>query len=64
MTKGTDMTISTVLRTTLLLGVSLLVAGCEAIAGIFEAGFWVGAIIVLIIVGLIAWLVSKGRSRG
>jgi hypothetical protein len=58
------MKVSTVLRTTLLLGISLFVAGCEAIAGIFEAGFWVGAIIVLIIVGLIGWLFSRGRSRG
>jgi choline-glycine betaine transporter len=55
---------SIVLRTTLLLGISLFVAGCEAIAGIFRAGFWVGAIIVLIIIALIGWLVSRGRSRG
>jgi uncharacterized membrane protein YkvI len=48
-------------RTTVLLSASLLVAGCEAIADIFRAGFWVGAIIVLIIVGIIGWFISRGR---
>jgi hypothetical protein len=47
-------------QTTLILGLSLFVAGCEAIAGIFRAGFWVGAIIVLIVIGLI-FFVARGR---
>jgi uncharacterized membrane protein YkvI len=61
--KGTDMRITTIFRTTLLLTLSIFVAGCQAIADIFQAGFWVGAIIVLVIVGIIGWLVSRGRGR-
>jgi uncharacterized membrane protein YkvI len=61
--KGTDMRITTIFRTTLLLTVSLLVAGCQAIADIFQAGFWVGVVIVLIIVGIIGFIFSRGRGR-
>jgi hypothetical protein len=61
--KGTTMKTTTWLRTSLLLFVSLFFAGCDAIAGIFRAGFWVGAIIVIIVVGIIAWLVGKGRGK-
>ena len=34
---------------------------CDLIGGIFKAGMWVGIIIVVAVVGLILWLVSKGR---
>jgi hypothetical protein len=50
-----------VLAALLLLTVGL--AGCEAIADIFRAGFWVGAVGVIILVALVAWLVSRGRGR-
>jgi hypothetical protein len=56
------MRIATMTRTTLLLGMSLFVAGCEAIAGIFRAGFWVGAIIVLLIIGIVFWFIGRGRG--
>jgi hypothetical protein len=36
------------------------VSGCDAIAGIFRAGFWVGIILVLLILGLIGFFV-RGR---
>jgi hypothetical protein len=39
---------------------STFLAGCEAIAGIFRAGFWVGAVGVLIVIGLIFFLM-RGR---
>lgn len=41
-------------------------AGCEAIATIFEAGVWVGVIIVVIVLALIAGLVRMlgGGRRG
>jgi hypothetical protein len=50
-----------VLLTLLLMTFTL--TGCEVIADIFRAGFWVGAIGVIIVVALIAWLVSRGRGR-
>jgi hypothetical protein len=46
----------------LLFFASTFLAGCEAIAGIFRAGFWVGAIGVLLVIGLIFFFVSRGRG--
>jgi hypothetical protein len=48
---------------TLVLLTSLLFAGCEAIAGIFRAGVWTGVIIVIIIVAIIGFIVSRARGR-
>lgn len=45
----------------LLLILSLTLTGCEAIATIFEAGVWVGIIIVLVVLGLIGFVVSRVR---
>jgi hypothetical protein len=56
------MRMATLYRTTLVAFASLFMAGCEAIASIFQAGFWVGAIIVLIVIGIIGWFVSRGRG--
>lgn len=56
------MTLTSIYRTTLLLTVSLFIAGCEVIGGIFRAGFWVGAIIILVIIGIIAWFMRRGRG--
>jgi predicted lysophospholipase L1 biosynthesis ABC-type transport system permease subunit len=57
MIKG--MTLSSLYRTTLLLAVSLTVAGCEAIANIFQGGIVVGVIVVLLVLGVIAWVMRK-----
>ena len=35
---------------------------CEAIEGIFKAGVWVGVIIVVGVIGLIIWLISRFRK--
>ena len=40
----------------------LTLSSCEAIAGIFKAGFWVGIIIVVVIVAIILWLVGKAKK--
>jgi len=32
---------------------------CEVIGDIFKAGIWVGVIIVVLVIALIIWLVSK-----
>ena len=37
-------------------------AGCEAIEGIFKAGMWVGALFVVLIVGVIAFVAAKIRG--
>jgi hypothetical protein len=36
--------------------------GCELAADIFKAGVWVGALLVIAIIGVIVWAVSRGRS--
>jgi len=43
----------------------LLMTSCSVIEGIFKAGVWTGILIVIIIVALIIWLISKlfGGSR-
>ncbi len=47
----------------LLLVVAVTLSSCQAIAGIFKAGVWVGIIIVVVIVALIFWLISRsGKS--
>jgi TRAP-type C4-dicarboxylate transport system permease large subunit len=35
-------------------------SSCEVIGGIFKAGVWVGVLIVVGIIGLIVYLVSRG----
>ena len=44
----------------LILMVSL--SSCQAIAGIFKAGVWVGIIIVVIIIAIVLWLISKMKK--
>ena len=36
--------------------------GCQLIGDIFKAGVWVGAILVIGIIGLVIWMFSKGGS--
>jgi len=36
--------------------------GCEAIASIFEAGVWVGVVLVLLVLGVIGFIVSRLRA--
>jgi len=40
-------------------------ASCDLIEGIFKAGVWTGIIVVVLVLALIIWLISKifgGRS--
>jgi energy-converting hydrogenase Eha subunit H len=41
-------------------GMSL--TGCEVAGDIFKAGVWVGVILVVGVIGLIVWMVSKARG--
>ena len=38
-----------------------MMTGCELAGDIFEAGMWVGIIVVVLVVGLILWLLRKIR---
>lgn len=37
-------------------------SSCEAIAGIFKAGLWVGIILVVVVVAVILWIINKFRK--
>jgi hypothetical protein len=52
-------------KTTLffLLSIAIVFSSCEAIAGIFKAGVWVGIIIVVVIIALVFWLISKAGKK-
>lgn len=45
----------------LLLASSFLLSGCEALGNIFQAGMWVGVIVVVLIIALVLWLIGKMR---
>ena len=40
----------------------LLFSGCEIIGDIFQAGMWVGVVLVVLVVGLVLWLIRKARG--
>ena len=40
---------------------SLTLAGCDVIGDIFQAGMWVGVILVVVVIVLIGWIVGKFR---
>ena len=52
---------SVTFRLFLILVLALTVSGCSLAEGIFKAGLWVGAIMVLLVVVLIVWIVRKAR---
>jgi hypothetical protein len=39
-----------------------ILAGCQVIGDIFKAGVWVGAILVILVIGGIAWLFMRASS--
>lgn len=41
---------------------AVALTGCELVGDIFEAGVWVGAILVIAIIGVIVWVVAKARG--
>ena len=45
-----------------LLSIIILFSGCSAVEGIFKAGVWVGILIVLVVIGLIVWLVTRANK--
>lgn len=49
-------------RFVLLLLSSVALAGCEVIGDIFQAGVWVGVVLVLLVIGIIVWLVTRSKA--
>lgn len=47
----------------LLAVLSFILPGCAVVGGIFKAGVWVGVLAVVIVVGLILFLVSRGSGK-
>lgn len=45
-----------------LLAMVMTVSSCQVVGGIFKAGMWVGIVIVVFVVGIILWLVGRGRK--
>lgn len=47
----------------LLLLIMTTTSSCQAITDIFKTGFWAGIIVVVVVVGLILWLVGRGKNN-
>jgi TRAP-type C4-dicarboxylate transport system permease large subunit len=41
---------------------TITLTGCELIGDIFKAGVWVGVILVILVIAVIFWVVSKSRA--
>ena len=39
--------------------VCTVLSSCELVEGIFKAGVWAGVIMVVVVIALVIWLVSK-----
>jgi hypothetical protein len=46
----------------ILLFSAMTLIGCEVVGDIFQAGVWVGVILVIGIIALIVWLVAKPKG--
>ena len=53
--------INSVIRILLIVLLAVSTAACELIANIFQAGVWVGVILVVLVLALIGFAVSKMR---
>lgn len=42
---------------------AIMLAGCDLVAGVFEAGIWTGVLLVVALLVLIIWAVSKTLTR-
>lgn len=48
-----------ILPLTLMTSTLMMLSSCSVIKGIFKAGVWTGILIVVVVVALIIWLISK-----
>ena len=49
-------------RVLLLLLLTLPVAGCDLVGGIFKAGFWTAVIVVVVVLALVGFVVRGRRG--
>jgi hypothetical protein len=49
-------------RLFLILLLAVAASGCDIIGGIFKAGVWIGALVVILVVVLVVWLLGKMRK--
>lgn len=47
----------------LLILMALGLSGCDPIGDVLEFGFWLGAILAVLIAGIAYWIVNKLRGR-
>ena len=40
-----------------------MLSSCEAIGGIFKAGVWAGVLLVVVVIGLIIFIISKVAGK-
>ena len=46
----------------LVFAAAVTLAGCSVIGGLIKGAFWLGVIVVIIVIAIIWWLVSKLRG--
>lgn len=46
-----------------LLFITVSLSSCELVGDIFQAGVWVGVLIVVAIIGLVIYLISKASGK-
>lgn len=53
----------TAARVLLLVVLAIAASGCQAIMTIFEAGVWIGVIMVLVVLAVIGFVAARMRRR-
>ncbi|HTE07217.1 MAG TPA: hypothetical protein VK628_00555 [Flavitalea sp.] len=56
------MTRSGIASLSFLLVLMVSLSSCDAIAGIFKAGIWTGLLLVVIVIALVIWLITRFRK--
>ena len=46
----------------LLLFSTVSLTSCEVIGDVFKAGVWTGVLLVILVIGIILWLVTRSRA--
>jgi hypothetical protein len=41
---------------------AVVLTGCEVIGGIFKAGVWTGVLLVILVIGIIVWLLTRSKA--